>query len=131
MQIGIFECTGIMGQDLVHPYIQSTIVLCDIIVFVNITQYTSTLHRIMAIHNIERCRDGCRASLLIAEVALVPAIFHTLLPPCHPYIIIHFMEIIFSTNFVMHTCCLIKKAVSIVSCIQIPTLFSWYKPASY
>ena len=30
MQIGIFECTGIMGQDLVHPYIQSTTVLCDI-----------------------------------------------------------------------------------------------------
>ena len=29
MQIGIFKCTGIMGQDLVHPYIQSTIVLCD------------------------------------------------------------------------------------------------------
>ena len=29
VQIGIFECTGIMGQDLVHPYIQSTTVLCD------------------------------------------------------------------------------------------------------
>ena len=28
-QIGIFKCTGIMGQDLVHPYIQSTTVLCD------------------------------------------------------------------------------------------------------
>ena len=28
MQIGIFECTGIMGQDLVHPYIQSITVLC-------------------------------------------------------------------------------------------------------
>ena len=27
VQIGIFECTGIMGQDLVHPYIQSTTVL--------------------------------------------------------------------------------------------------------
>ena len=25
MQSGIFECTGIMGQDLVHPYIQSTV----------------------------------------------------------------------------------------------------------
>ena len=45
----------------------------------------------------ERCRDGCRTSLLIAGVVLVPAIFHTLLPPCHPYITIHFMEIIFST----------------------------------
>ena len=30
MQIGIFECTGIMGKDLIHPYIQSTTVLCDI-----------------------------------------------------------------------------------------------------
>ena len=45
----------------------------------------------------ERCRDGCRTSLLIAGVFLVPAIFHTLLPPCHPYITIHFMEMIFST----------------------------------
>ena len=26
----------------------------------------------------ERCRDGCRISLLIAGVVLVPAIFHTL-----------------------------------------------------
>ena len=26
----------------------------------------------------ERCRDGCRTSLLIAAVVLVPAIFHTL-----------------------------------------------------
>ena len=35
--------------------------------------------------------------MLIAGVVLVPAIFHTLLPPCHPYITIHFMEMIFST----------------------------------
>ena len=58
----------------------------------------------MAIHNIERCRDGCRTFLLIAGVVLVPTIFHTLLPPCHPYITIHFMEMIFSTcstNFLM------------------------------
>ena len=45
----------------------------------------------------ERCRDGCRTSLLIAGVVLVPAIFHTLLPPCYPYINIHFMEMIFFT----------------------------------
>ena len=45
----------------------------------------------------ERCSDRCRTSLLIAGVVLVPAIFHTLLPPCHPYITIHFMEMIFST----------------------------------
>ena len=31
----------------------------------------------MAIHNIERCRDGCRTSLLIAGVVFVPAIFYT------------------------------------------------------
>ena len=30
-------------------------------------------------------------------VLFIPAIFHTLLPPCHPYITIHFMEMIFST----------------------------------
>ena len=65
----------------------------------------------MAIHNIERCRDGCRTSLLIAGVVLVPAIFHTLLPPCHPYITIHFMEMIFptcSTNF-LYMCATYKK----------------------
>ena len=45
----------------------------------------------------ERCRDGCRTFLVIAGVVLVPAIFHTSLPPCHPYITIHFMEMIFST----------------------------------
>ena len=44
---------------------------------------------------VERCRDGCRTSLLIAGVVLVPTIFHNLLPPCHPYITIHFMEMIF------------------------------------
>ena len=43
----------------------------------------------------ERCRSGCRTSLLIAGVVLVPAIFHILFPPCHPYITIHFMEMIF------------------------------------
>ena len=38
VQIGILECTGMMGQDLVHPYIQSTTVLCDnfVIVLCNI-----------------------------------------------------------------------------------------------
>ena len=29
VKIGIIKCTGIMGQDLVHPYIQSTTVLFD------------------------------------------------------------------------------------------------------
>ena len=36
VQIGIFECTGIMGQDLVHPYIQSSTVLCDTQAFVGL-----------------------------------------------------------------------------------------------
>ena len=71
----------------------------------------------MAIHNIERCRDGCRTSLLIAGVVVVPAIFHTLLPPCHPYITIHFMEMIFPLVPLFFDTCVahIKKAVSIVS----------------
>ena len=47
----------------------------------------------------ERCRDGCRTSLLIAGVVLVPAIFHTLLPAAIPYITTHFMEMIFSTCY--------------------------------
>ena len=36
----------------------------------------------------ERCRDGCRTSLLIAGGVLVPAIFHTLYPaiPKSPFI---------------------------------------------
>ena len=57
----------------------------------------------------ERCRDGCRTSLLIAGVVLVLAIFHALLPPCHPYITIHFMEMIFSTCNILREwlcCCL-------------------------
>ena len=54
----------------------------------------------------ERCRDGCRTSLLIAGVVLVPNIFHTLLPPCHPYITTHFMEMIFSTCIIMVQVCM-------------------------
>ena len=71
----------------------------------------------MAIHNIDRCRDGCRTSLLIAGVVLVPAIFHTLLLPCHPYITIHFMEMIFSTcstNFLIHVCRIQYKRQSLL-----------------
>ena len=75
----------------------------------------------------ERCRDGCRTSLLIAGVVLVPAIFHTSLPPCHLYITIHFMEMIFSTcnNSALKTP--IGPAVGVLSCvywvyIMIPTL---------
>ena len=88
----------------------------------------------MAIYNIERCSDGCRTSLLIARVVLVPPIFHTLIPPCYPYITIHFMEMIFPLVpliFWYMCAAYIKKAISILSCIQIPTPFSWYKPAFY
>ena len=49
----------------------------------------------------KRFRDGYRTSLLIAGVVLVPAIFHTSLPPCHPYINIHFMEMIFPLVYVV------------------------------
>ena len=73
-------------------------------------KYASTLYIGMdddhSQHNIiiERHRDGCRTSSLVA----CSNYFHTLLPPCHPYITIHFMEIIFSTcstDFLrMHVC---------------------------
>ena len=67
--------------------------------------YSQKYYYIIAIYNNntysagmkERCRDGCRTSLLIAGVVLVPTIFHILLSPCHPYITIHFLEMIFST----------------------------------
>ena len=83
---------------IIHP--SSTNVLCDIhksiyiyiymyIIYYNYNKYTYSSGMK------ERCRDGCRTSLLIAGVVLVPAIFHILLPPCHPYITIHFMEMIF------------------------------------
>ena len=44
---------------------------------------------------LERCGDGCRTSLLKAGECIFPVTFHTLLPPCHPYITIHFVEMIF------------------------------------
>ena len=64
----------------------------------------------------ERCRDGCRTSLLIAGVVLVPAIFHTLLPPCNPYITIHFIEMIF------YTCTVLIAVVCIIQCYGFSTL---------
>ena len=66
----------------------------------------------------ERCRDGCRTSLLIAGVVLVLvlvlAIFHTSLPLCHPYITIHFMEMIFSTCFTIKLLLLFLKVEIVV-----------------
>ena len=78
---------------------------CCTVCHIHKSIYTHIISLYIAIYNNytysagmkERCRDGCRTSLLIAGVFLVPAIFHTLLPPCHPYITIHFMEMIFST----------------------------------
>ena len=65
----------------------------------------------------ERCKDGCRTSLLIAGVVLVPSIFHTLLSPCHPYITIHFMEMIFSTCIIINGCVICCNVC--VSCIML------------
>ena len=73
---------------------QSTNVLCDIHKSICIYIYIYIYIYNKSARMKERCRDGCRTSLLIAGVVLVPAIFHTLLPPCHPYITIHFMEMI-------------------------------------
>ena len=60
---------------IIHPYIQSTTVLCDIhksyiiLLYYNYNKYTYSAGMK------ERCRDGCKTSLLIAGVVLVPAIF--------------------------------------------------------
>ena len=84
---------------------QSTTVLCHIhkSIYIYISLYIAIYNNYTYSAGMkERCRDGCRTSLLIAGVVLVPAIFHTLLPPCHPYITTHFMEMIFST-------CIIEK----------------------
>ena len=55
------------------------------------------------VYNIsERCRDGCRTSLLIAGGCSCSCHFSYFMLPCHPYITIHFVEMIFptcSTNF--------------------------------
>ena len=59
----------------------------------------------MTIHNIERCRDGCRNSLLIAEVVLVPAIFHTSTLPSLHHQSFHGNDFsTCSTNFLIHVC---------------------------
>ena len=99
----------------------------------NITQYTSTLHSewMMAIDNIESCRDGCRTSLLIAGVVLVPAIFYTsTLPSLHHHHPLHGNNFYTcSTNFLVDVCHIYSIKGSLY-CIT-HTLFSWYKPASY
>ena len=50
VQIGIFECTGIMGQDLVHPYIQSTTVPCDLFQMPDDNKSTKSLCVILGTH---------------------------------------------------------------------------------
>ena len=81
-----------------HP---SHKVLLYCVIFTNVYNYIQ-LHTYSAGMK-ERCRDGCRTSLLIAGDVLVLAIFHTSLPLCHPYITIHFMEMIFSTLLITNS----------------------------
>ena len=77
---------------IIHPYTQSTGALCDIHKSYNNYYFMYNYNKYAYSAGMkERCRDG----LLIAGVVLVPVIFHTLLPPCHPYFTIHFMEMIF------------------------------------
>ena len=80
----------------------------------------------------ERCRDGCRTSLLIAGVVLVPNIFHTLLPSCHPYITIHFMEMIFSTCiiYIYHGRCHTANRLRVSKLTQL-TIFHRSSPRVY
>ena len=79
----------------------------------------------------ERCRDGCRTSLLIAGVVLVSAIFHTLLPPCHPYITSHFMEMIFSTCiYIYHGRCHTANRLRVSKLTQL-TIFHTSSPRVY
>ena len=68
----------------------------------------------------EKCRDGCRTSLLIAAVVLVPAIFHTSLSPCHPYITIHFMEMIFLKEKCRDGC---RTSLLIAAVVLVPAIF--------
>ena len=79
-----------------HPS-HKVLLYCVIIIHKSIIIIIPIYNNIYSAGMKERCRDGCRTSLLIAGVVLVPAIFHTLLPPCHPYITIHFIEMSFST----------------------------------
>ena len=82
-----------------HYSSHKVLLYCVIFTKVYIIIYSSINNYTYSAGIKERCRDGCRTSLLIAGVVLVPNIFHTLLPPCHPYITIHFMEMIFSTCY--------------------------------
>ena len=50
----------------------------------------------------ERCRDGCRTSLLIAGVVLFLLFFILYFHPAIPTITIHFMEMIFTTCIYIH-----------------------------
>ena len=74
----------------------------------------------------ERCRDGYSTFLLIAGDVLVPAIIHTSLPPCHPYITNHFMEIFFFNfnNKTVFTCaqCPHNGASCVYACVWMATM---------
>ena len=71
----------------------------------------------MAIHNIERCRDGCRISLIIAGVVLVPAIIHTYFHPAiptSPFIHGNNFFHLFHYYFLIHVCHIYKKRQSLL-----------------
>ena len=67
-------------------------------ILVDQASHTLVNHVVLQDNFMKRCRDECRISLPIAGVVLVPAFFYIFtLPPCHPYITINFIEIIFTT----------------------------------
>ena len=103
MKIAGARTTPAISKEVLHPSLHFSIivnghhpshkVLLYCVILTKVYNYLYTYSAGMK----KRCRDRCRTSLLIAGVVLVPAIFHTLLPPCHPYIAIPFMEMILST----------------------------------
>ena len=72
MQIGILECTGIMGQDLVHPYIQSTTVLCDRLYLGSVIGSCSATHRRTSTMVRPRVGTALRSRPSISNSSLVP-----------------------------------------------------------
>ena len=94
--------TPAISKEVLHPSLHLSIivnghhpshkVLLYCVIFTKVLLYNCYIYKNTYSAGMkERCRDGCRTSLLIAGVVLVPAIFHTLIPPCHPYITIHFI----------------------------------------
>ena len=88
--------TPAISKEVLHPslhlsiivnghFLSHKVLLCVIFTKVYISLYIAIYNNYTYSAGMkERCTDGCRTSLLIAGVVLVPAIFHTLLPPCLP-----------------------------------------------